>query len=266
MRNSYYRDMAESERESFLLKEREREELPYKLRLAKLVETSPQWRMPYWRQMRGDKMEGETNETAIEYVQAAIDIGCWCCLTCLDIVTGTYYYSRPRCSVLCTAASQGHAACVQCLLKAGHVVDYSGGGSYFTPLQCAIEGGYDSVVQMLILAGADVALVNRVQCVSVPQWVDDLSFGRHCCLCAVIAFLGVRRFNRSSILCNPYANRDIVEIIARIMWHSRGHKAWDRKISVAGNSKVSHAQVMSSLQPGRRKKKNKQKAKPTKKV
>ncbi len=197
-------------------------------------------------------------------VRAAVARGYSCCGQCMEAVTHNTLNGRSGVRdtpLACAAASPLHAPCVRCLLASGAAVDVGGDS---TPLERALKAKNDAVGRLLLLAGADPGLVSR-DCI-VPEWVSDVALGRRTCLRSVIALLGVRRFHRSPVLASPSAPVEVISLIARLVWASRGcTRDWVRsKVTVAASSRLTVADVALSLAPGWRKKKGKQRRLPPK--
>jgi hypothetical protein len=119
---------------------------------------------------------------------------------------------------------------------------WSGGNAEYTPLAACLDTcAKVPLITALLRAGADptqqvayqgkpatLARVAELKARS-EAWRETLSLAKRrlCCFRAVLIVLGLRRRrdNKTSLF---YANpREIVLIVARCLWASRGHNAWD---------------------------------------
>jgi len=112
------------------------------------------------------------------------------------------------------AAANGRAGCVAILLRHGARVNPMTEFGW-TPLADAVSGGHQQTSQLLLDAGASVDLARERT--KIPPWVDAFLHGRKACARVVISILG----------SSDRQHRDVVRLIGKLIWNTRGAADWE---------------------------------------
>ena len=121
------------------------------------------------------------------------------------------------------AAQVGAVDVCALLLDAGSVIDALGKDGY-TPLYWALWQGKRDVAELLLDRGARVELVKLDDCLKViPDWVVSFVARRNACRSSCWAVLELARRRSEAI---GYNRRDVLGIVARMVWDSRRDECW----------------------------------------
>jgi ankyrin repeat protein len=148
---------------------------------------------------------GTDNAAFIHWIVETYD-----CIELLNAVRSTAmhvapYYGRPN----CTRALLQHKA----VFITANIHD-------MTPLGYALWLQHLSIARMLLDVGATIGDCGT----SAPAWAEAFLQSRHRAHMACIALIGVRKFNRSLVMCS--CPRDVVKLIAKHVWLTRTQDEW----------------------------------------
>lgn len=163
-----------------------------------------------------------TNDGKIPLNFAYMSAEC-CALLIAAHPTGVYHVRRDGTTPLHRAADLGLPEVCHVLLEAGSVVDAVDKGGH-TPLYGAICSELRENAELLLDHGAQFERATfDLDASEIPEWAVSFVARRNACRSSCRAMLELTR-RRSQVIGTN--NRDVLGLIARIIWHSRRDKSW----------------------------------------